>query len=430
MSAVAVVGVQWGDEGKGKVVDFCTEHADVVVRYAGGPNAGHTLVVDGQKFIVRLVPSGILRHGTECVLGQGMVIDPGVLIAEIDELVQRGCHNVCGRLALSDRAHLILPYHLLVDALRERGAGAIGTTKKGIGPAYEDKARRTGVRMADLRHPERLRGRVESALVAWAPIIERLGGEVPLPGRILEDLMRVGERLLPLLTNTSLLVESALRQGKQVLFEGAQGTLLDVDHGTYPYVTSSSSVAAGAALGAGVGPNRITSVLGITKAYTTRVGGGPFPTELHDDAGRHLREIGGEFGSVTGRPRRTGWLDLPGLRYAARVNGLDSLAVTKLDVLTGLATIPVCVAYDTPDGRTEDLPVDSLEEPGGAQPVYEILPGWSEKLADVRRLEELPAAALRYVQFLEAGAGVPVDLVSVGPRREQTIVTRNPFATG
>jgi len=427
MSAVAIVGAQWGDEGKGKVVDFCTEFADVVVRYAGGPNAGHTLVVGDEKVVVRLLPSGILREGTRCVLGQGMVIDPVVLLAEMDAREARGYGGLAARLTVSDRAHLILPYHVLVDELRERGKGALGTTKKGIGPAYEDKARRTGLRAGDLRDLDRLRGRMEVALESWRPPITHLGGAVPTVSELMSPVVDLATRIVPMLDNASKVVDDAIRAGRRVMLEGAQGTLLDVDHGTYPFVTSSNAVAGGAAVGAGIGPNRIATVLGITKAYTTRVGAGPFPTELDDRDGQHLREVGAEFGSVTGRPRRTGWLDLPALRYAARVNGLDGLALTKLDVLTGMDRLKVCVAYDTPTGRTAEFPIDLLDVPGAIAPVYQDLAGWAERLEEYRTLDELPSAARSYIRFLEEGAGVPVYFVSVGPRRRETIVLHNPF---
>jgi adenylosuccinate synthase len=428
-SAVAIVGAQWGDEGKGKIVDIYTEFADMVVRFAGGPNAGHTLVVGEEKIVVRLLPSGILRQGTRCVLGQGMVIDLDVLLGEIDELTRRGHKGLESRLVVSDRAHLILPYHVLVDGLRESTAAAkaLGTTKKGIGPAYEDKARRTGVRACDLRSPKQLRERVEAAVAAWAPTIERLGGTVPRVDALVEPLLRAAERIVPLLGDSSAVVDKAIKSGSRILLEGAQGTLLDIDHGTYPFVTSSSAVAGGAATGAGIGPSRISTVIGITKAYATRVGSGPFPTELLDKQGDFLREAGVEFGSVTGRPRRTGWLDLPALRYAARVNGIDGLAITKLDVLTGLETIKVCVAYDTPRGRTEDLPMDALDRGESVTPIYEELPGWSERLEQARVLDDLPPAARSYVRYLEDGAGAPAYLVSVGPRRSETIVLHNPF---
>ncbi len=429
MSAVVVVGAQWGDEGKGKIVDIYTEFAEMVVRYAGGPNAGHTLVVGNDKLVVRLLPSGILRSATKCVLGQGMVVDPEVLVGEIDELKRRGHENLEQRLLLSERAHLILPYHLEIDGLRETSAKdkAIGTTKKGIGPCYEDKVRRTGVRAGELRDLDLLGKRVATALVAWTPVIEALGGKVPSVSDIVDYLRPFAERLVPILGNASVVVDDAIKAGKRVMLEGAQGTLLDVDHGTYPYVTSSSAVAGGAAIGSGIGPNRISTVLGITKAYCTRVGGGPFPTELTDDVGRHLREVGDEFGSVTRRPRRTGWVDLPALRYSARVNGIDGLALTKMDVLTGLPKIKVCVAYDTPQGRVTDLPIDLLDQPEKAVPVYEELDGWTENLESARVLEQLPLTARRYVRYIEEGAGVPCYLVSVGPSRAATIVLHNPF---
>jgi len=430
MSAVVIVGAQWGDEGKGKIVDIYMESAEVVVRYAGGPNAGHTLVVGDEKLIVRLLPSGILRPATKCILGQGMVVDPKVLIGEIDELIRRGHEDVESRLLLSDRAHLILPYHIEIDTLRESSAPkkeAIGTTKKGIGPCYEDKVRRTGIRTGELRDLKKLEARLEIALKAWTPIIESLGGTVPSAAGIVAELKPMADRLVPLLGNASKATDDAIKGNKRIMLEGAQGTLLDVDHGTYPFVTSSSAVAGGAAIGAGIGPNRIDSVLGIVKAYTTRVGAGPFSTELTDEIGKHLQDVGDEFGSVTRRPRRCGWLDIPGLKYAARVNGIDGIAFTKLDVLTGLEKVKICVAYDTPDGRVDDLPIDLLDEPEKAVPVYEELAGWNEDLSDVRVLEQLPEAARNYIRFVEEKSGVPMYLVSVGPSRAATIVLHNPF---
>src|SRR5664280_265593 len=430
MSSVVIVGAQWGDEGKGKIVDLYTERADWVVRYGGGPNAGHTLVVGEEKIVVRLLPSGILREETKCVLGQGMVVDLAVLLSEIDELAGRGRQGIERRLLISDRAHLILPYHITIDCLREAKAlanNAIGTTKKGIGPAYEDKARRTGIRTGDLRDPDRLRERIGLAIEAWAPTLLALGGEVPDVATVLEPLLRQAERIIPLLSSVSQIIDKALREGAHVLFEGAQGTLLDVDHGTYPFVTSSSAVSGGAAIGSGIGPNRIRHVVGITKAYTTRVGAGPFPTELDDADGAHLREAGAEFGSVTGRPRRTGWLDLPALRYAARVDGIDGLAVTKLDVLTGMPRIRICVAYDTPAGRTEEFPIDDLDVPGRCTPVYEDLAGWTESMVGARRLDALPSKARAYVDFISERTGIPLYLVSVGPRRDETVVLYNPL---
>lgn len=431
MSCVVVIGAQWGDEGKGKIVDIYTEHADVVVRAGGGANAGHTLVVGDERVVVRLLPSGILRPETRCVLAQGMVVDPTVLVGELDDLIRRGSTDVARRVFLSSRAHLVLGYHREIDALRERTAAvAIGTTKKGIGPALEDKVRRTGVLAGDLKNPQRLRERIEGALLHWRPQLAALGGETPKLDDILSELEPLRERLVPLLADTSSLVNDALNAGQKVLLEGAQGTLLDIDHGTYPFVTSSSPIAGGAVVGAGIGPRRVTSVVGILKAYTTRVGAGPFPTELLGAEGEHLRTVGVEFGSVTGRPRRTGWFDLPAFRYAARINGIDGVALTKLDVLTGLPSLKVCVAYDTPQGRTQDLPIELVSENNGAaRPVYEELEGWSESLGEVQSLEALPRAARDYVRFIEERGGVPLYSVSVGASRRQTIVLKDPFAT-
>jgi adenylosuccinate synthase len=422
MSAIVIVGAQWGDEGKGKVVDLVTERAELVVRYAGGPNAGHTLVVGGEKLIVRLVPSGILQPHSVCAMAQGMVIDPAVLTGEIAALTQRGIKTT-DRLFVSDRAHLILPHHIIVDGLREGATGGqkIGTTKKGIGPCYEDKAARRGLRFADLFDLARARMLVTRTLEAWAPTIGALGGEVPTVDSVMEVIEAHAPRLLPLVTDTSKLTDDAIRAGKRVVLEGAQGILLDIDHGTYPFVTSSSAVAGGACTGAGVGPTRLHRVVGITKAYATRVGEGPFPTELKDARGDKLRERGAEFGSVTGRPRRTGWLDLPALRYAARVSGIDAWALTKLDVLTGLDAVEVCVGYETPTGTTEDLPAD-LDR---ARPVYTMLPGWTEDLSAARRMEDLPQAARDLVRFIEEKTGTEAYLVSVGPGREQTIAVRD-----
>ena len=430
MSSVVIVGAQWGDEGKGKIVDIYMEFADVVVRYAGGPNAGHTLVVGDEKIVVRLLPSGILRPNTQCILGQGMVIDTEVLLGEIDELKRRGHEKLEQRLVVSDRAHLILPYHILIDTLREGAAPsdkALGTTKKGIGPCYEDKVKRVGVRAGDLRDLKAMAARISYAMEAWAPTVKALGGELPSLQSVMSKLEAHAVRIVPMLAHTSEVVDNAIKAGKRVMLEGAQGTLLDVDHGTYPFVTSSSAGAGGAPSGAGIGPNRIDTVLGITKAYTTRVGTGPFPTELDDSDGKHLRDVGAEFGSVTGRPRRTGWLDLPALRYASRVNGIDGLALTKLDVLTGMDRIRICVAYDTPQGRVSSFPIDQLEPAGLIQPVYVEMPGWKEKLENVRVLDDLPANARAYIRFIEEQAGAPVYLVSVGPRRSETIMLHNPF---
>jgi adenylosuccinate synthase len=425
MTAVVVVGAQWGDEGKGKIVDIFTEHADMVVRYGGGPNAGHTLVVDNRKIVVRLIPSGILRAQTKCVLAQGMAIDPGSLLTELDELTARGLIRPAGSLLVSDRAHTILPYHMLVDGLREQRPDALGTTKRGVGPCYEDKAGRRGVPLGALRDLGRTNVLVERALDFWGPTITALGGHAPKATDVMSKLRELAPRIVPLLADTARRVERAVRDGKKVLFEGAQGTLLDIDHGTYPFVTSSHATAGGACAGTGVGPSRIDYVVGLVKAYCTRVGGGPFPTELLDAVGAGLRKRGDEFGSVTGRPRRTGWLDLPALRYAVRVNGIDGLALTKLDVLTGLDEIKLCVAYRTPHGTTDEFPIDELET---ATPVYESVAGWTSDLGAAREIEDLPEAARNYVERIEREAGCPAILVSVGSRREETIALRDPFA--
>ena len=423
MPAVVIVGAQWGDEGKGKIVDIFTERADMVVRYGGGPNAGHTLVVGDEKTVVRLIPSGVLRKSVSCVLAQGMVIDPTSLISELDDLQKRGV-DAESRLVVSDRAHAILPYHVLVDGLREKGKGAIGTTKRGVGPCYEDKVARRGVVLGAFRDPPRLRSLVETALEAWRPTIEALGDKTPAADDVLAKLEPARVRIVKMLQTTQPLVERAVKAGKKVVLEGAQGTLLDIDHGTYPFVTSSNPTAGGACVGSGLGPTRIDDVIGLVKAYTTRVGGGPFPTELDDEIGERIRKVGQEFGSVTGRPRRTGWLDLPAVRYAVAVNGLDGIALTKLDVLTGLDSVSVCVAYDTPSGRTTDFPIDDLEH---AKPVLKTFKGWKEELAAARKMGDLPAAAREYLAFIEAELGCPLVLVSTGPRRDETIVLREPF---
>ena len=427
MPGVVVVGAQWGDEGKGKVVDLFTERAKLVVRYAGGPNAGHTLVVGDEKIIVRLIPSGILRTGTRCVLAQGMVIDPDRLLGEIDELIAKkklDHGSIASRLTVSDRAHAILPYHVAIDSLREKGDAAIGTTKRGVGPCYEDKAARRGIPLGAFRDLARTEKLVAAAIEGWSPVAKALGGELPSVREVIDLVKRVRERIVPLLAETSAVVNDALVANQDVLFEGAQGTLLDLDHGTYPFVTSSTPTSGGACTGSGVGPTRIDRVIGLVKAYTTRVGGGPFPTELTDAIGDQLRNAGQEFGSVTGRPRRTGWLDLPGLRYAVRVNGIDGVALTKLDVMSGLDEIKVCVAYKTAVGTSREFPIDDL---ANASPVYETMAGWKESLASARKLADLPAAARAYLERIEREIGAPLDVVSVGAGRDETIVLRHPF---
>jgi adenylosuccinate synthase len=426
MSVVVIVGAQWGDEGKGKVVDLYTEHADVVARYGGGANAGHTLVVDGQRLVTHLVPSGVLHPGKTCVLGAGMVIDPRTLIDEIETCKSQGLLADDRDLVVAERAHVIFAWHKDIDRLRESRAGALGTTKRGIGPAYEAKAARCGIRMGDLVRPDRLRRLVAHNLEEANPTLARLGGARLDAESLVAEALGHGDRLSRYLADAGRVVNDAIRRGKSVLFEGAQGALLDVDHGTYPFVTSSSTVAGGACTGVGVGPTAIDSVIGISKAYATRVGAGPFPTELHGPEGERLRESGGEYGATTGRPRRCGWLDIPALRLAARLNGMTGLAVTKLDVLAGVRPLQVCVAYRLDDRTLDELPLD-VEDIERAEPVYETLDGWSEDVRAVRDLEDLPGGARRYLAQLENLSGIPLYLVSVGPGRAETIVLKNPF---
>ncbi|MCE9666818.1 adenylosuccinate synthase [Myxococcus stipitatus] len=434
MPNVVVIGAQWGDEGKGKVVDLLTEHAQVVVRFQGGNNAGHTLVVGGQKTVLHLIPSGILHPGKTCVIGNGVVVDPAVLVGEIDALRTRGFLKEDTQLLISDNAHVIFPWHKLLDSFREkaRGGGAIGTTGRGIGPCYEDKVARRGIRMRDLLTPDRLRKRIEERLPKALEELKELSNQAgaPVPQlevpQILAEFSALGERLKPYVHDASLFLSEQVRRGARILFEGAQGTLLDVDHGTYPFVTSSNCVAGNAAVGSGLGPTAIDKVMGISKAYTTRVGGGPFPTELNDATGDQLRKIGDEFGATTGRPRRCGWLDGVVLRYAVRVNGLWGLALTKLDVLSGLKSLQLCNAYELDGERITELPGD-YEDLARVKPLYETLPGWDEKLAGVRSFEELPENAKRYVRRVEEISGVPVVCVSVGADRGETVLMQNPF---
>jgi len=423
MGVVVVVGAQWGDEGKGKIVDLYSQHAELIVRAAGGANAGHTLVINGEKAVFRLIPSGALHPHTQCILGQGTVIDPAVLLTEIEYLDKRGLFSP-QRFVVSDRAHAVLPQHLLIDGLREAGKNAIGTTKKGIGPAYEDKAARRGIRMGDLLSPDKLRDRLAANLAAWAPVIKELGGEVPELESVLRTYIQYGEKLAPIIGDASDIVNRAIARGQRVVIEGAQATMLDIDSGTYPFVTSSSTIAGGACSGAGIGPTAIQAVVGITKAYTTRVGAGPFPTELTDSLADRLRAAGGEYGSVTGRPRRIGWLDIPALRYAARINGLSGLAITKADVLTGLETLQLCVAYEYKGKRIDTPPYDELDQ---VTPIYETFPGWTESLDGCRALHELPRNALRYICAIEDLVGSKAWLVSVGPDRQQTIQFTTPW---
>ena len=430
MACVVVIGTQWGDEGKGKVVDLLTERAQGIVRFQGGNNAGHTLVVGGEKFIFHLIPSGILHPDKTCFIGNGVVVDPQVLLEEIDRLAQRGHPVSPQRLRLSERAHLILPYHRALDLAREKAKGnsAIGTTGRGIGPCYEDKAARTGVRVVDLTEPELLREKIEANCAEKNFWLQNYFQAQPLdPQPIYEQYLAFGERLRPYMTDVSLELDQLLARGGSVLFEGAQGTHLDLDHGTYPFVTSSNPVAGTVCAGAGVGITRVTSVLGVVKAYTTRVGGGPFPTELEDETGLWMREKGAEFGATTGRPRRCGWLDMVVVRTAVRLSGIKGLCVTKLDVLTGLDKLYLCTAYRTPQGdRLQSIPA-SLTRLDRCRPVYEEMAGWQEDITGVRRYQDLPAACRAYLQRLAELAGAPLALVSVGPAREETIVLNDPF---
>jgi adenylosuccinate synthase len=418
-TCLVVVGAQWGDEGKGKLVDVLAEQADVVVRYQGGANAGHTVVIGDSRFILRQIPSGILHPQVTCIVGNGVVLEPENFFLELDQLHARAI-DTAGRLFISDRAHLVLPYHKLLDAASERSQ-RLGTTGRGIGPAYEDKYGRRGIRVGDLRRLECAPGMLAERVTRANELLTLMGSadRAGLDEHI-ALLQRLGPRLQSLAADTGLLVHRAVRGGRRVLLEGAQGALLDVDHGTYPYVTSSNTTAGGAAVGSGIGPTDIHGVLGVVKAYTTRVGNGPLPTEAPSPHGERLRELGGEFGAVTGRPRRCGWFDATVVRYAARVNGLTGLAVTKLDVLDTFAEIPVGTMYRL-DGRAcEEIPAEA-DALSRVEPEYETLPGWQQATGAARRLSDLPSAARAYLDRLEALSGVPVRYVSVGTRRDQII---------
>jgi len=425
MPATVIVGAQWGDEGKGKIVDLLAQHSDFVCRYQGGPNAGHTIVCDGETFKLHHVPSGILSDGKICVVGAGCVIDPGLLVEEIDELERRGVTT--SGLRVSGNAHVIMPWHVAIDSASERRLGKlqIGTTRRGIGPAYADKAARLGIRVQDILDPKILRQKFETALAEKNIVLERLHDAAPLQVEELAEQMEAcAQRLRPYVADTSLLVDQALREGRRVLLEGAQGTLLDLDHGTYPFVTSSNPIAGAAATGTGIGPTRIDSVVGVAKAYVTRVGEGPFPTEIEGPDQERVRELGGEYGTTTGRERRCGWLDLVGLRFAVRVNGLTSLALTKLDVLSSFGELPVCTRYRLADGtETEEIPAHQTDF-HHARPVYETLTGWNEPLDSVEHLEELPEAARRYVEYVERAVDVEVTMIGTGADRERVLTPR------
>ncbi len=432
---VVVVGTQWGDEGKGKVVDWLTTHAHGVVRFQGGHNAGHTLVIKGRKTALQLIPSGVMRDGVACYIGNGVVVDPTHLLSEIERLEAIGV-DVRSRLFISESCPLILPFHVEVDRAREAlrestGRGKIGTTGKGIGPAYEDKVARRALRVQDLKHPQRLAARVEELLDLHNAALSGTLRARPLEAApILEQALRAGELLRPMMADVGHALHLSHLRGENLLFEGAQGTLLDIDHGTYPYVTSSNCVAGNASAGSGVGPQMLHYRLGITKAYTTRVGGGPFPTELPIDTpggvGHHLSTVGQERGTVTGRARRCGWLDIAALRRAMIINGISGQCVTKLDVLDGLPEILVCTGYELGGRSVDILPLDA-DEIAACRPVYHRLPGWAQSTAGLTQWDQLPANARRYLEFVQEAVGVPVDMVSTGPDREHTIVRRHPF---
>src|SRR6187455_3032455 len=416
---IAVLGAQWGDEGKGKIVDLLTPDFSIVARYQGGHNAGHTVYVKGRKFVLHLIPSGILHPGVICIIGSGVVVDPVALFKGIDELARLGI-DVTGRLLVSDKAHVILTYHRELDILHEarRGEQKIGTTSRGIGPAYEDKIGRRGIRMGDLAD-ETMDGPLSIAVQHNVDARNRLVGNSDMKWQeVLADLRRAWVRLRPLVIDTSLRLDQAITAGSAVMFEGAQGTLLDIDHGTYPYVTSSNATAGGAATGLGVGPGVIGNVLGVAKAYTTRVGGGPLPTELLGEMGERLRETGMEYGASTGRPRRCGWFDAVAVRYAVRVNGIDSIALTKLDVLDGLEQIEICTGYKIGDRTVSEFPSD-LNTCGPITPIYEAWPGWKSPTKGAKNYAQLPAEAQRYIKRLEEVSGVPVGLISTGSDRNE-----------
>jgi adenylosuccinate synthase len=419
---LCVLGAQWGDEGKGKIVDLLTRHFSIVARYQGGHNAGHTVYVGGRKFVLHLIPSGILHPGVACVIGNGVVVDPHALFVELDELATLGV-DVVGRLLVSDKAHLILPYHRELDLLAEarRGERKIGTTSRGIGPAYEDKIGRRGVRVGDLADASS-DGPLASAVRENVAARNRLVGNTEMKWEgVLADLRAVWPRLRPLVADVSLHLHRAIAAGQSVMFEGAQGTLLDIDHGTYPFVTSSNATAGGAATGLGIGPRAVGAVLGVAKAYTTRVGAGPLPTELVGEMGERLRESGQEYGASTGRPRRCGWYDAVAVRYAVRVNGLDALAVTKLDVLDGLDELQVCTAYRCGGQVVTEMPGDTVQL-AACEPVYETLAGWTRPTRGVTRFADLPLEAQRYIRRLEETSGVAAAIISTGSERDHTII--------
>jgi len=425
---IIIIGTQWGDEGKGKIVDMLTEHVSGVVRFQGGNNAGHTLVINGEKTILRLLPSGILHPGVQCFIGNGVVVSPSALISEIEELENKGI-SVYGRLFLSQACTLLLPYHVAIDQIREKAKGEakIGTTGRGIGPAYEDKIARRALRVADLLYPERFAAKLKEVLAYHNFILTNFYHETAFDvQQVLQETLALSEKIKPLIADVANMLAKLQKAGANLLFEGAQGTYLDIDHGTYPYVTSSNTTAGAAATGSGFGPLYFDQVLGIAKTYTTRVGSGPFPTELTDAAGQDLAVRGHEFGSVTGRPRRCGWFDAVAMRNSARINSLSSLCLTKLDVLDVFEVIKVCVAYRYHGVELSVLPLD-IESFADCEPIYEELPGWQTATLGIQRWEELPANAQRYLKRLEELVGVPIGIVSTGADREATIMLKHPF---
>ncbi len=428
MANVVIVGTQWGDEGKGKIVDLLAEHADIVVRFQGGNNAGHTMVIGDEKFICHLIPSGILQKKL-CLIGNGVVVDPEVLIKELDNLSSRGVEVGADKLKISERAHLIMPYHKQIDHAREtfKGDKKIGTTGRGIGPAYEDKATRRGIRFVDLLEPEGFREKVNTILDEKNFYLKHyLSAETLEGSHIIEQYEAYAERLAPHVANISIVIDSAIKKGRPVLFEGAQGTHLDIDHGTYPFVTSSNTLAGNACCGAGMGPGAVTDVIGIVKAYTTRVGKGPFPAELFDEIGDRIQKTGAEFGATTGRRRRCGWLDTVLLRNSVRLNGLTGLTVTKLDVLGGLDSLKICTGYEYNGKIINDFPA-SLKVLGECKPVYETMPGWQEDISGMKELIDFPENARNYLNRIEELVETPIHIISVGAERNQTIVVKNPF---
>jgi adenylosuccinate synthase len=432
MANVVVVGTQWGDEGKGKIVDFLASKADLVVRYQGGNNAGHTLVVKGQQTICHLIPSGILHRGKKCLIGNGVVVDPEVLLVEMNKLSERGIPVTPRRLSLSEKAHLIMPYHKAIDVAREaaKGKAKIGTTGRGIGPCYEDKVARVGIRAVDLLEPDTLQEKIRSNLREKNFYLDHFLNAEPLEFQAIYDsYVSMAESLRPYITDVSVEIDRAVKKGKKILFEGAQGTHLDVDHGTYPFVTSSNPISGTACAGSGVGPDKLHHTIGIVKAYTTRVGAGPLPTELNDEIGEYIQRRGAEFGATTGRKRRCGWLDLVVVKDSVRLNGLSSIGITKLDVLSGLEKVKLCVAYELEGKKIESMPA-SLKKLGRCLPVFEEYPGWKQGISSARKWMDLPAPARKYLKRIEEVTQVPFSIISVGSGREESIILKDPFEGG